>query len=119
MADGALSLGGAVIVASNELMAIVWVHVIPIFLTAAVVICDIVFVLGCDSLRVLGSRCIIGKNYIEMDARTCDRIRDREGDQCAKQTEGIHYVNCISSIVAVFSSVKRGGEIWKVYMLQY
>lgn len=83
------------IVASNELMAIIWVHVIPIFLTAAVVICDIVFVVRCDSLRVLESRCIIGKNYIDMDVRACDRMRDKEGDQGAKRTDGIYHVNCM------------------------
>ena len=71
--------------ASDELMAIVWVHVIPISLIAAVVICDII-VLRCDSLRVLRSRCLIGKNYIDMDARACDRMGDKEGDQGAKQT---------------------------------
>ena len=97
MADGTISLCSAIIVASDKLIAIERVHVIAISLPGAVVIIDIIYVLRCDSPRVSQNRYIIGKNYIDMDVRACDRMRDQEGDQGTKETDGIHCASWIKT----------------------
>lgn len=75
------ALRGAAVVACDEQVAVGRVHVVPIFLAAAVVIIDIVFVLRCE-VRVLEreSGCVVGDNYIDMDTRACNGIRDEEDD---------------------------------------
>lgn len=72
IAEGAIALRGAAVVASNELVAAMWVDVIPIRFAGAVVICDIVLVLRRCNLGALSSRHSGGSNSnIEADTSTC------------------------------------------------
>lgn len=88
MAGGTFSLCGVIVVASDELIAIERVNIIPIRLAGAVIICYIIPILRRYNLRALSSRHFVrGNNHIEPDTRTCNRMHDEEGTHDAQQVD--------------------------------